>query len=119
MILDLLKSRYFITLIAIFLVMVVIFLTKELQKRYEINQEISQLQADISELESTNRDSVELIKYLKTIEYQEKQARSLLNLQKPGEFAVNLPYRDNVHEAEQAQDMESNFRKWWKYFNRE
>lgn len=96
--------------------MIVFFFGKELKKRYEITREINELQEQIKSLERTNKDSAELVKYLKTIEYQERQARSLLGLQKQGEFAVNLPFQEVENATTETTKQESNFRKWWNYF---
>ncbi len=102
------------------LVVTVIYLSQELYKRYQINQEIAGLQREITRLEGKNKEILGLIDYFKTREYKERQARSLLNLQKPGEFAVALP--PSTEESAPAatsggkEAKESNLKQWRRYF---
>lgn len=100
------------------LVLLVIFLGKELKKRYEINKEIENLQNEIASLENKNQETSELMNYFKTREFQERQARSLLNLQKPGEFAVALPFQETAASTNEGrkESRSSNLKKWWEYF---
>ena len=115
---TLLKSKFFRGLLAITLFLVLAFLGKELKARYELRKEIRELETQIKNLEGKNQETKLLIDYLKTQEFQERQARSLLNLQKPGEFAVALPFQEKSTstELESAHDQRSNFAKWWDYF---
>lgn len=97
-----------------------VLLGRELVKKYQIDKEIKQLEREITALESKNKEINELIDYLKSAEYRERQARSLLNLQKPGEFAVALPNpegqdQENV-KLKESKDSRSNLEKWWEYF---
>lgn len=115
---EIFKSRFFMGTVAVALVLLVIFLGKELKKRYEIRKEIQNLQQEIASLETKNQETSQLINYFKTREFQERQARSLLNLQKPGEFVVALPFQeeeDNVG-TELNKPLKSNLQKWWEYF---
>lgn len=99
--------------------MLIFFLVSELKKKYEINQEIRSLQREIVDLESKNQEIKELIQYFKTSEYRERQARSLLNLQKPGEFAVvlpPLPEENLAATSSRENSLEKNWKQWWNYF---
>lgn len=118
MLAKLLKSKFFRGLLVIGLVLVLAFLGRELKARYEIREEIRQLQAEIKGLEGKNQETKLLIDYFRTQEYQERQARSLLSLQKPGEFAVVLPFQESSTSTRPETDdnRRSNFAKWWKYF---
>jgi cell division protein FtsB len=106
-------------LASVALVFTAVTLFRELQKKYEIQSEIRRLEAEIANLDSKNREIQELISYYQTSEYKERQARALLNLQKPGEFAVVLPERDDdqgAAELEADPGRVSNFQKWWEYY---
>ncbi len=114
-----LKSKLFMFLASVALVFTAVTLARELQKKYEIDREIRTLEEEISNLDAKNREITELINYYQTSEYKERQARSLLNLQKPGEFAVVLPERaDGGHtDAETVEVVSmSNLQKWWAYY---
>ena len=115
------KSRFVQFTGSIFLIFLLFFLGQKLYKKYQINQEIAQLQEEIARLQSKNQDILKVIEYLKTAEYKERQARSLLGLQKEGEFAVALPGGEEEQiagsQTNQSQNTSSsNFVKWWHYF---
>jgi len=111
-------------LAAAVLVLLVSFWAREIYKKYQIQGEISALGRQISDLQTKNDELQGMISYFKTREYKERQARSLLNLQKPGEFAVALPNPDepshpdigsgaaNAAPAPKA----TNYKLWWEYF---
>lgn len=116
---DLVKSKSFILIAILLLALVSVVLSKELRRKYEVSREIKKLEQDIAQFEQKNQDVLELINYLKTPEYRERQARSLLKLQKPGEFAVALlPANEETPAQEEggAKNGGSNFGKWWNYF---
>lgn len=115
---EIIRLKFFAKIGVAALVLLLVFLGKELMKRHEINKEIQNLQNEIASHENKNRETLELINYFKTREFQERQARSLLNLQKPGEFAVALPFQETAAGAdENAQEIgSSNLKKWWEYF---
>lgn len=95
-----------------------VYLSKETYKKRQINQEIENLKREIDAVEGKNKEIAALINYYKTTEYKERQARSLLGLQKEGEFAVALPQtksQDRTGDGA-AEDKQSNLKKWWNYF---
>jgi cell division protein FtsB len=115
---DFFHSKFFTGVAVVALVLIVLFLGKEFKKGYEINREIAALHREIVDMEAENRQSLELINYFKTTEYQERQARLLLNLQKPGELVVALPFQESQPLAnESAREAgSSNLKMWWEYF---
>lgn len=115
---EFLRSKFFILVAVFALLMVSILLGNQLYRRYQTNQEIAGLENEIAKLESSNQDILKLINYFKTPEFRERQARSLLNLQKPGEFAVALPVNEEEKDTSSGvkADPKSNFIKWWEYF---
>ena len=88
-----------------------------LQKR-EVMSEVRQLSQKADEINQKNRELDELIKYLKTPEYAEQQAREKLNLKKEGEYVVVLPESsDDGTDLNAMKVKESgNIEKWIKYF---
>lgn len=115
---EIIRTKFFARVGIAAVVLLLVFLGKELKKRYEINREIQNLQNEIASLENKNQETLELINYFKTREFQERQARSLLNLQKPGEFAVALPFQETVASANEGPGESRSFslKKWWEYF---
>jgi len=118
---NLLKSKLFLWGALLVFLFFAFSSGQKLYKKYLIEKEINELKKEIASLESGNRETRELINYFKTPEFKERQARSLLSLQKPGEFAVALPPRDDADSSETDSggakpQADSNLRLWWNYF---
>ncbi len=100
-------------------------LVKEILHKYQIENEINDLQAQIESLESRNGDLHTLLAYLNSDAYTEEQARLKLGLQKPGESVVAVLGASTDTESEAAitqttknneQDTIPNPKRWWNYF---
>ncbi|HYC80110.1 MAG TPA: septum formation initiator family protein [Candidatus Binatia bacterium] len=103
-------------LLAVFGVVAVVTFELYWQKR-EVDSEIRRLQGQADSLEKDNQQLSDLIKYLGTQEYQEKEAREKLNLKREGEEVVVLPEDDDLGQVAQANiDNTSNPKKWFNYF---
>src|SRR3989339_458971 len=72
------------------LVMIGISLGKETYRKRQIQKEIENLQAEIQKINQENSDLDNLISYLSSREFQEKEAREKLNLQKENEKMIVL-----------------------------
>lgn len=95
----------------------------EVAKRMAIEREIDQLKRQILASEKTSSDLSNIIDYFQSPGYQEREVRTKLNLQKPGEHAVALPAAGGASVATQNGMLENhevenvpNWKKWWKYF---
>jgi len=110
------SNLFTVLLVALFIVSV-IRVTKEVTLRYEINKEIEELQSQMQQLNTKTEDMQDLIAYLKSDDYVEKQARLQLNLSKPGERQVNIKgIKVTSDVAAESTGSESNFSKWFNYF---
>ncbi len=118
MIKEILKSKFGAALGVVLLVVTVFYFAKETYRKRQINGIIRGLQTEIDSLEGKNNEILELISYYKTTTYKERQARTLLGLQKEGEFAVALPQEKTADKGDDSQkdDKQSNLSKWWNYF---
>lgn len=118
MIRELLQSKFFRLLLGLALALMAFYLSRDLYQKYQIRKEIRKLEEEIATLENNNKDMLELLNYFKTVEYKERQARSLLNLQKPGEFAVALPKGESSTSSQDSAEArpERNYIQWWNYF---
>jgi cell division protein FtsB len=86
-------------------------------QKHEVDSEISKLQSQADKLDQGNKELSDLIQYLNTPEYTERQAREKLNLKKDGEHVVVLPSdEDNQDGATQTNNSDSNPKKWFDYF---
>lgn len=104
-------------------VIIAISLTKEVIRKIEIQREISSLESEIAELEQHNTELNSMMAYFNSSTFQEKEARSKLNLVEPGETVVVLPNQatdDIVSVAEANRTSASqalpNYQKWFNYF---
>lgn len=117
-----LPSRIFLVLGVIILILFSISLSKEIIRRYDVNREINQLKTEVEELEKRNAELAELIQYLNTESFQEKEARTKLGMAKPGEKVVVIPeVKEEQTEGTPSlspPNLEelSNPQRWWNYF---
>ena len=109
---------------------VVLFFTvavvKEISRRWEINQEVKKLHAQIDSAKGKSTELSGLISYFQSDYYQEKEARLKLGLQKEGEQAVTIPgLRDSATTSASVptyldtvvRDSTTSIpSKWWNYF---
>lgn len=113
---SLLKSK-FITVILFVIVSAVGLLTIQLYlQKKEVDSEVKRLSDKAASLQKDSQELSELIKYLNTPEYQEREAREKLNLKKPGEEVVVLPEHTDGLVASASTNTESNPKKWFNYF---
>lgn len=111
------KSKFAAVIGTGLLLLTIFYLARQIYKKRQIDAIVAGLEAEISKVEGKNKDMLELINYYKTSSYKEKQARSLLGLQKEGEFVVALPKnQDNAEGEVKPADQKSNLKKWWEYF---
>lgn len=108
------------------LVLIGISLGKEAYRKKQIQKEIDALEAQISELDQENGDMENLIGYLSSTDFQEKEAREKLNLQKNDEKMIvlrkdpiQIESRENENRGDLQVSPEDNtpkWQKWWQYF---
>jgi cell division protein FtsB len=110
------NSNIFISVLLVILILSILKVGKELARRHQINKEINYLNQQLAEAQ-LNRDKLQdLISYLESDQYVEEQARSQLNLSKPGEKRVDLSLAPETLAIQQATDDRSNAKKWFAYF---
>lgn len=112
------NSNVFIVFLSIFLIFSLFKVGKELIKRHTINQEISDLNKQLTAVSQEKDKLKDLISYLETDKYVEEQARLQLNLSKPGEKRIDLTtdQENQVTEVKNSEDDLSNWQKWFNYF---
>ena len=102
--------------------------------QYQVNQEIDELEDEINRLDKKNQELENLIEYLETDQFVDRQAREGLNFKKPGEEVVVI--KDGSSQAQLAtsgqavrdaygisgsytgnrQQQATNPGRWWRYF---
>ena len=121
---KLISGLFFVAGLVI-LVSIGVSLGKEAYRKRQVQKEIEDLQSQIKQLGQENGDLNNLIAYFSTPQFQEKEAREKLNLQKDNEqmiilhkdlAAKNQP-QDSGGQAPIAQnDNSPNWRKWLNFF---
>ena len=87
-----LASSKVLFLISLFiLIFFSVNLTKEIIDRKDLQGDIAKLEEEITGLESRNEELAGLIDYFKSLDFVENEARTKLNLRKPGEQIIIVP----------------------------
>lgn len=108
-------------------VLIALNVTEETYRRYQIQKEIEDLRAQAEKKERDNQKLQGLIQYLKTDDFQEREAKEQLSLQKEGEKVMIIKEENKQEEKKKEEDFISpppqpqedrrtNSRKWWDYF---
>ena len=110
-------SKLFLSLVITATALSIAALTREVTGTIKVKKEIKRLEQQAAELSEKNKKLKDLVDFLQSTEYQEKQARDQLNLQLPGETAVALPTENPVSSNEQDATLKpNNLALWWNYF---
>ncbi len=117
---SIITSRLFIIIAIGAIVIIGVAFGKNLIRRAELKKEIEGLRSKITSFEQKNRELSSLIEYLKSSEFQEKEARLRMGLRKPDEQVVILPKDEGVSVDEllslPGETNGANWQKWWNYF---
>ena len=103
-----------------------ISLGREAYRKKQVQGEIDSLQSEIGKVNQQNSDLKNLVSYLNTPAFQEKEARDKLNLQKQDEKMIVLqkdaqaantvtPAGNNAQNSTNNENL-PNWKKWLQYF---
>lgn len=108
------------------IVLIGISLGKETYRKRQIQKEIESLQVEIQKLDQENSEINNLISYFSTKEFEEKEAREKLNLQKEDERMIIIRKELDAQKKEKEnennpvqvaeEDKSPNWQKWLEYF---
>lgn len=112
-------SKFIILIFFILLILVGLAIYREKSGQKRAVKSVSALEEEISKLESKNTELSELINYLKSDDFVEKEAREKLNMQRPGEQVVliskNETERTEINGVSDVQE-KKNWQLWLEYF---
>ncbi|MBN2884593.1 septum formation initiator family protein [Patescibacteria group bacterium] len=110
--------KVFAIIALVFLLLILIPLAKDYSRKRIIEEEIIDIQNEISDFESKNKDLKEMIDYFQSDASLEEQARLNLGLKMPGETVIVITDEDSDHLSSDpvVKINLSNWRKWLKYF---
>lgn len=110
-------SSFFSIILIIILALISTSFLKTFFHKREIKKEVVALEEEIKKLEGEKSNLLEVLEYLKSDFYKEKEAREKFGMQKPGEKAiVILPSQEVSQEVEEKEI--PNYKKWWYYIFR-
>ena len=125
------KNSLLIKISVALLVVLAVFISweifQQINKRNQIQNEITQLQQEAEKISRDNLSTQERISYFETQNYQEREAKDKLNLKNPDETVVIIKPGVEKGEAVGNSSSEeitslvskpatSNILKWWNYF---
>lgn len=122
---EMMGSKIFFIFCLVLIGLIAFSLIKELFRKIEISREIQDLETQINGLEGKNSEMANLIDYLNSSEWQEKEVKSKLNLKAPGEKVILIPENSQTNYnnplkpevmGEEPEKQLSNPQKWWNYF---
>lgn len=122
---QVITSRLFIVTGIAVLIFLGVSIGKELTRKVEIKQRVSSLKNEIASLEKKNTELSDLINYLNSESYREREARLKLGLKKEDEQVIIIPDTSLQNQPEAAdtsdqsagtKDSLSATKKWWNYF---
>lgn len=114
------SSQKFIAFLAlVFLIFLAFPLAKSYSRRLVAEKEIEAMRLKIAEYEKNNQDLHDFLDYLSSPQAAEDQARSSLNLKRPGEAVVIIEKKEaepiGTYNSNQSASS-SALKLWWNYF---
>ncbi|MCX6799814.1 MAG: septum formation initiator family protein [Candidatus Falkowbacteria bacterium] len=104
----------------IIIVLISIPLAKNISQKYKVDNDILNLQKEISKVESQNLGLDKMVNYLETDQFAEKQARLNFGLKKNGENVAVIQFNDSkaatsTETNNKTKRQYSNPQKWMRY----
>lgn len=113
-----LSSRLLLSVLVLAIIFISYAIIKEKKEQRVVRQNINSLQSEISGLKNKSLDLAEMIKYLRSDEFVEREARQKLSMRKEGEKVVIIP--DTLDNLKVAGDYDvknkKNWELWLEYF---
>lgn len=112
-------GRWVVIVGLVLLVGIGVALARDVARKTRIKHEVANLEQDINDLERKNDELAGLIDYFQSDAFKEREARSKLNVQLPGEKVLEVELPDlpenTAPEAVASVLPGSNVGKWWTY----
>lgn len=118
------SSKIFVVVLVLVLAGIVIAITKESYRKYQMDKEVVGLEKEIEAIREKNESLANLLDYFNSERFSEKEARLKLNLLKEGEKLIIIssdkkPDSENQVLENIQEEQVSNFQKWWGYLFKE
>jgi cell division protein FtsB len=123
---QLIFSKVFIGVGTLFLILIIIGLSKSWASNYQVNAQMNKLEDQIANLEGENRDLTDFLSYLQTNDFVAREGRTKLGLKNAGENLVivkdeEVTKMEEIKKQQEEQQQlatanKSNWQKWLDYF---
>ena len=122
-----LVSKILVYLIALYIVFI---LGKAIWTNWQLNRQIHDMQQQIADINTQNKNLENLILYYKSDSFREVEARKKLGLKKPGEIAIAVPTQNNENYNQETEAQKQgvsetpkeenipNWQLWWQFFTK-
>lgn len=115
------SSRWFVWVMLGIILFVGVAYARAYYREYEVRAEIARLQDEARRLEAKKLETMEILKYVQSRQFVEDQARTELNLVKPGEHLAVIATASEAGAGQKNDEMVkydrfANFKNWWEYF---
>jgi len=120
-------SKILVYLIALYIVFI---LGKAIWTNWQLNRQIHDMQQQIADINTQNKNLENLILYYKSDSFREVEARKKLGLKKPGEIAIAVPTQNNENYNQETEAQKQgvsetpkeenipNWQLWWQFFTK-
>lgn len=85
-------------------ILLLLSLTQEMNRRWQVQREVQRLEAEVQSLEKGVIELENLNQYFRTPDFQERLAREKLNYRAPGEQVVLIPEQELPRIEERVSD---------------
>src|SRR3990167_10666708 len=116
---SLIRSKPFLITAVFVLIYLLVILSRVVWQNYQVNLQGVLLENQVQTLKESNDELKAKILYYQTPSYLEKEARSKLGLQKPGEHVVIVPSakpKQTTAPQKETQKNQPNWQTWWEFF---
>ncbi|MFW0862290.1 MAG: FtsB family cell division protein [Candidatus Komeilibacteria bacterium] len=119
-------SKYFLLIIFVIIIFFLFSAVKDYYSQEDLREDISTLDSQINDLQAQQTDLIATLAQVQSEDFVETEARTRLNLRKPGEKVIIVSSDEDVQRLnDQAGDKgikdlleepDTNSSKWWSYF---
>ena len=115
-----LRVKLILGIMAVVAFLILLSLTQEMNRRWQVQREVDQLELEARELEKNVIELENLNQYFRTDDYQERLAREKLNYRAEGEKVVLIPEddvsREDFPQEKKVEEETAVPWRWWKIF---
>lgn len=115
------KPNVVLGITAVIVVLILFSLAQEMNRRWQVQREISRLEGEVNKMEKRVVELTQLNEYFSTPDYRERLAREQLNYKAPGEKVVLIPEHSSATQQTEEENKTAETKRsipltWWYLF---